>query len=62
MGMNRTIYTAEVADISRDGKQIRIVKRHKADSPLETVQDVETMDVEQARELHESLEELINRV
>lgn len=61
MHHNRTVYEAEEADIARAGKQIRILKRIKAGSPLETVEDVETMDVAQARELRESLEEAINR-
>ena len=58
---NRTIYDAEYADITRDGTQIRIVRRHKPDSPLETVHSVETLDVKQARDLRDSLTEAIDR-
>jgi hypothetical protein len=56
-----TIYEAEVADISQDGKQVRIVKRHQPASPLEERHYVETLAVEQARELCESLTEAIDR-
>lgn len=62
MGMNRTVYEAEVAEKSRDGKQVRIVRRREnGPFELESPQHVVTMDVEQARELHESLEEATDR-
>lgn len=61
MARNRTVYEGRVADVTCDGKQIRIVKRVKPDSPLEEVQYVETFDVEQASALCESLEEAIAR-
>jgi hypothetical protein len=62
MARNRTVYDAEIADITRDGKQIRIVKqRENATFAIEPPEYVETMDVEQARELCESLEEAIDR-
>ena len=58
---NRTIDDAECADITRDGTQVRIVRRHKPDSPLETVHSVETLDGEQPRDLRDSLTEAIDR-
>jgi hypothetical protein len=61
MARNRTVYDAKIAASSCDGTQIRIVKRHQPDSPLETVQHVETVDVEQARELRDTLGEAIAR-
>lgn len=61
MARNRPIYEAEIAALPCDGKRVRIVKRVKPASPLENVQYVETLDMEQARDLCERLEELINR-
>jgi hypothetical protein len=62
MTMNRTVYEAELADISRDGKQIRIVKqRENASFAIEPPEYVETLNVEQARQLRDSLTEAIDR-
>lgn len=63
IGMNRTVYEAEVAEKTRDGKQVRIVRRREnGPFELESPQHIVTLDVDQATELRESLEEAIDRV
>ncbi len=60
MAMNRIVYSAEVAAKSRDGKQVRIVRRREnGPFKLESPQHIVTLDVDQANELRESLEEAI---
>lgn len=57
---NRTIYDAEIADLSRAGTQIRLIKQwENASFALEPPEYIETLDVEQARQLCERLEEAI---
>lgn len=59
---HRTVYEAEVADISRDGKNFRIVKRREDGGyQLDTPKDVATLDERQAKELCKSLQEAIDR-
>lgn len=59
---NHLVYAAEIADSSRDGTQIRIGKqRETASFAIELPADVETLGVEQARALRDSLTEAIAR-
>lgn len=55
-------YEAEIADTSKDGKQVHIMKRTEDRYRPDETKRLETIDLEQAKELHESLEETIARL
>jgi len=51
--------TAEFADVSRDGKQVRIVKTTRSRFAPEQDEEIALIDWDQAEELRDSLDEVL---
>ena len=65
MSLSTTTYRAEIADVSADGKYVRILRDvdgPHADLRGDLPSHVERMNEEQARQLRDSLNEVLERL
>jgi len=62
MSLSKTNYRAEIANVSADGKYIRILRDVESPFADELPDHVERLNEEQARQLRDSLNEVLGRL